>query len=89
MNTKTADSKGRIVLGPRFANKTVIIEDIDETEIRIITAAVIPERELWLHKNKKAVTMVQRGLAQSRAGKFSKNPPNVRADKKLAVELEG
>src|SRR6266404_5086680 len=54
MTTKTADNKGRIALGPRFANKTVIIEEIDETEIRVTVAAVVPERELWLHKNVKA-----------------------------------
>ena len=29
---KTVDSKGRITLGQRFANKPVIIEDLSDTE---------------------------------------------------------
>jgi len=49
MTTKTADSKGRISLGSRFANQTVIIEEVDPTEIRVTLAQVIPQREIWLH----------------------------------------
>ena len=78
MNTKLADSKGRIALGAKFANKTVIVEEIDDLEVRIIAAAVIPERELWLHKNEKAMAAVQQGLAQARSRRFSKNPPNLK-----------
>jgi hypothetical protein len=51
MTTKTVDSKGRISLGARFANQTVIIEEVDSTEIRVTLAQVIPQREVWLHKN--------------------------------------
>lgn len=29
MTTKSTDSKGRITLGERFANRTVIVEEID------------------------------------------------------------
>lgn len=87
MITKLADSKGRIVLGSKFANKTVIVEEIDELEVRIIAAAVIPERELWLHKNAHAMATVQKGLAQARSHKFSKNPPNLKADEKVIAEL--
>lgn len=39
MSIKTTDSKGRIAIGPQFANKAVIVEEVDETEIRIIAAA--------------------------------------------------
>ncbi|MEX2138319.1 MAG: hypothetical protein WD894_03610 [Pirellulales bacterium] len=88
MTTKLADSKGRIVLGSKFANKTVIIEEIDELEVRIIAAAVIPERELWLHKNEQAMATVQQGLAQARSRRFSKKPPNLKAHKKLAGEID-
>jgi hypothetical protein len=80
MTTKLADSKGRIALGSKFANKTVIVEEIDELEVRIIAAAVLPERELWLHKNEQAMAMVQQGLAQARSRRFSK-PPKRTADK--------
>jgi hypothetical protein len=51
MSTKTTDSKGRLTLGERFANRTVIVEEIDETEVRITLARVVPEREMWLHGN--------------------------------------
>jgi hypothetical protein len=77
MITKLADSKGRIVLGSKFANKTVIVEEIDDLEVRIIAAAVVPERELWLHKNEKAMAMVQQGLVHARSRRFSKTPPNL------------
>ncbi|HEV2970155.1 MAG TPA: hypothetical protein VGY55_09205 [Pirellulales bacterium] len=88
MTTKTADDKGRIALGPRFANKTVIIEEIDATEVRVIVAAVVPERELWLHQNPRAKASVQRGLAQAKARKFSKNPPDLAKDAALVEKLE-
>ena len=68
MSTKTTDSKGRLTLGERFANRTVIVEEIDETEVRITLARVVPERELWLHENREAAAAVHRGLADARAG---------------------
>lgn len=80
MTTKTADSKGRVALGAKFANKTVIIEVVDDTEVRVIAASVIPERELWLHRNDKAGASVQRGLEQARAKKFSTSPPDLASD---------
>lgn len=67
MTTKTADSKGRISLGSRFAGQTVIIQEMNLTEVRVTLAQVIPQRELWLHKNPKAKASVLRGLAQARA----------------------
>ncbi len=84
MAIKTADSKGRIAFGPSFANKTFIVERVDETEVRVIAASVIPERELWLFRNKKALEMVQRGLQNVKEGNFSKNPPDLDADQALA-----
>lgn len=75
MAIKTTDSKGRVALGARFANKTVIVEEIDATEVRITTAAVIPEREMWLYRNKEALASVERGLEQARRREFVENPP--------------
>lgn len=86
MTTKTADSKGRIAFGPRFANRTFIIKDIDETEVHIIAAAVIPEREMWLHKNKEAMASVQRGLQQAAAGELVDFDPH--EDDALLEELD-
>jgi hypothetical protein len=44
--TRTTDSKGRVSLPASFANATVVIERVSETELRIRKAYVIPEDEL-------------------------------------------
>lgn len=46
---RTADSKGRVAL-PGFANATLIIERIDDTEYRVRKAKVIAERDLRFHE---------------------------------------
>ena len=88
MSTRIADSKGRVALGPRFANQTVIVEEVDPTEVRITIAAVMPQRELWLRQNRVAEESVLRGLAQARSRKFSKAPPNLDRDAALAERLD-
>ena len=88
MTTKTADGKGRITLGSRFANQTVIVEDVDATEVRITLAEVIPQREVWLHRNPKAKASVLCGLEQAKAGKTAKSPPDLEADARLAEQLD-
>ncbi len=87
MTTRLADSKGRITLGERFANRTVIIDDVDETEVRITLARVIPEREAWLYANPKAKAAVLKGLTQAKARRFAK-APDIAADVKLASQLD-
>jgi len=44
--TRTTDAKARVTLPRGFANATVIIERVSETEIRIRKARVIPEDEV-------------------------------------------
>jgi hypothetical protein len=44
--TRSTDPKGRVSLPKGFANVTVIIEQINDTELRIRKARVIPENEL-------------------------------------------
>lgn len=44
--TRATDSKARLVLPKSFANATVIIEQVSETELRIRRAKVVPEDEL-------------------------------------------
>ncbi len=83
-STKSADNKGRVTLGEKFANRTVIVKHVSDTEVLIELATVIPDRELWLHKNDAAMASVQRGLRQARAEKFASQPPNVDRDAKLA-----
>jgi hypothetical protein len=46
MLTRSTDPKARISLPKSFANSTVIIEQISETELRIVKARIIPEDEL-------------------------------------------
>jgi hypothetical protein len=46
METRSTDSKGRVSLPKAFANATVIIDQVSETEIRIRKAVVIPEADV-------------------------------------------
>jgi nucleoid-associated protein YgaU len=86
MTTKTTDSKGRLTLGERFANRTVIVEEIDDTEVRVTLARVVPEREMWLHDNGAASAAVRRGLAAAKAGHLTVGP-SLTADTGLADKL--
>ena len=45
METRSTDAKGRICLPKAFANATVIIDQVSDTELRIRKAVVIPEDE--------------------------------------------
>jgi hypothetical protein len=48
--TRTTDKKGRISLPKAFADCTVIVEQLSETEIRIRKAKVIPEDEVRFYE---------------------------------------
>jgi hypothetical protein len=85
--TKTGDSKGRIALGSRFANRAVIVEALSETEVIVKLARVIPERESWLYENPQALSTVRKGLSQARAGQTSRGP-SIQRDASLARQLE-
>ena len=85
--TKTTDDKGRVVLGGRFANRSVIVEQLSETEIIIKLARVIPEREAWIYDDAEALSAVRSGLKQARAGETTRGP-EVAADADLAAALE-
>ena len=43
---RTTDKKGRLCLPRAFANATVIVEQVSDTEVRIRKAHVIPEDEV-------------------------------------------
>jgi hypothetical protein len=45
VETRNTDSKGRLVLPQSFANATVIVERISDSELRIRKAKVVPEDE--------------------------------------------
>jgi hypothetical protein len=44
--TRTTDKKARVTLPRAFANSTVIVEQVSDTEVRIRKAVVIPEDEI-------------------------------------------
>ena len=48
--TRTTDAKGRLVLPKAFANATVIIEQVSETEVRIRKARVILEDDVRFYE---------------------------------------
>jgi Protein of unknown function (DUF1778) len=56
---RTADSKGRVIL-PGFANATVIVETVSDTEYRIRKARVIPEDELRFPEDEMPIKLSER-----------------------------
>ena len=46
LEARSTDAKGRVCLPKTFANATVIIEQLNENELRIRKARVIPEDEI-------------------------------------------
>lgn len=52
--TRTTDSKGRVSLPKGFADSTVIVEQVSETEVRIRKALVIPEDEMRFYEESAA-----------------------------------
>ena len=67
------DSKGRLNLGKNFASSYFLIEEVNKGEFLLKKAALIPEHELWLHKNEKALKSVLKGLKQAKEMKLEKN----------------
>ena len=86
--TKTADTKGRITIGPQIANRLISVTKVTDSEYVLKLVRAIPEDEAWLYENPKALASVRNGLRQARAGQLSKGP-NLGADKKLADQLRG
>jgi len=69
---RTADSKGRVVL-PGFANATLIIEKVDDSEYRVRKAKVIPEKDLHFHEEDFPVELSEKDAAK--LARVLKNPP--------------
>ena len=59
--TYTTDEKARITLPKNFANSTVLVEQVSETELRIRKARVIPEDDLPFIEHRDA-RLVRRGV---------------------------
>lgn len=50
VETRSTDAKGRISLPKSFANATVVMELVSETEVRIRKAVVIPEDQVRFYE---------------------------------------
>ena len=46
LETRSSDAKGRICLPKGFANSTLLVEQVSDTELRIRKAVTIPEDEV-------------------------------------------
>lgn len=72
-NDVTADSKGRISLGISHAGERYIITQDSEGRFILEKAILIPQRETWLFKNKKAKESVFKGLEQAKKRYLKRN----------------
>ena len=77
LQVKHVDTKGRITLGRNYANRVVIVNQNKDGELFIKPAEVIPAREVWLHKNKAALSSLEKGIEEARQGKFAKDKPDI------------
>lgn len=82
MVTKLLDGKGRLALGPKFANRIVIVDESDETRIVITPAQVVPEHEVWLYKNDAAMKSLVTGIQQAMNERYAIDPPDIDEDSK-------
>ncbi|MCK4934535.1 MAG: hypothetical protein KAR79_03015 [Simkaniaceae bacterium] len=64
--TIQADSQGRLNLGKKYASSTFLIEIVEDEDILLKKAVVIPERDLWLLKNPKALKSIHKGLKDAK-----------------------
>ena len=65
------DEKGRIALGSDFSGKNFRIARSEEGEILLTPVVVIPERDMWLYKNPRALALFQQGLVEAAAGEVT------------------
>lgn len=70
MNTKTVGASGQISLGKQYAGRTVVVESPEEGVWVIRTAQVIPDNEMWLHREP-ALSKMAKGLAWADAAPAS------------------
>jgi hypothetical protein len=82
---RVADSKGRVSL-PGFANATLLIVPVDETEYRVMKAKAIAEKDLQFHEEDFPIELSERDAAKMAT--VLKNPPAPnRAARRAAKEF--
>jgi hypothetical protein len=84
--TRTTDAKGRVSLPKDFANATVIIEHLSETELRIRKARVVPEDELPFREENPTVLSNE---ARNRFIHLLDNPPKPNVNLRRAARRHG
>lgn len=67
--TSKSDSKGRVVLGPQYANKMFRVSEQPDGNLLLEPVVTVHEREIWFYKNPEVQAMVQEGIRQSRESK--------------------
>jgi hypothetical protein len=65
----------------------MLVEVRDDGTILMRPAVTVPANEAWLWKNKKALSLVQRGLAEARQGRHVRGP-DLKAAAKLAAKIK-
>jgi len=80
MTTRTVDGKGRVTLGPDFANQTVVIDDSNPDQLVIRKVVLIPAEEAWLYENQIAMKGLRKGLREASKMQFSSDSPDVDSD---------
>jgi hypothetical protein len=80
---RKADKKGRVAL-PGFANATVIIETVNESEYRVRKARVIPEEDLQFPEDEVPIVLTEREGRQIL--EMIENPPKPNAALKRAFK---
>ena len=69
------DAKGRIALGEYAKGVSRFTIEIDKQDRIILDPNVeIPQREMWLHRNKSAKKSVNTGLEQASSGNLKSRP---------------
>ena len=86
IQTRTTDAKGRVSLPREFANATVIIEQLSETELRIRKARIVLEDELRFREENPTVLSNE---ARDRFLHLLDNPPKPNGTLRRAVRRHG
>ena len=70
IQTRKADERGRVSLGPTLANRNFVVD----RKRGAIVLTLIPERETWLYQNEEALSLVREGLQQAKRREFANVP---------------
>ena len=88
MIVTTADSEGRIALGSRFVNATLLVEEQPGDVFIVKIIPILPE-EAWLYRNPEALDRFARGLEDARRGRLTARDPASERDRTWIEDLEG